>query len=245
MNQKLISVIIPVKNESGNIIPIIEGFKNFKYPTELIFVIGKSTDGTENVINNASLKDYDFHIRVVFPNNEGKGNAVWTGFSVATGSVLAIFDGDLTIPHHSLEKMINKCLQTEQVICGNRLVRSNFKSFPRPNIFYNKIISFIFNRRFGTHLNDILCGAKILPFDCYKKILPYRNFFSKKDKWGDLEILSASSICRFSILNVDVEYLPRTYGESKISILRDGTNFLQFLTSTLFKCSPKFPNIAD
>jgi glycosyltransferase involved in cell wall biosynthesis len=235
MIQNLTSIIIPVKNESGNIVPIINGFKCFKHEIELIFVIGKSTDGTEEILANEALKTDALKIKLFFPKYEGKGNAVWAGFSIANGSIYAIFDGDLTVTHASLCAMIDKCKETGNVICGNRLITKNYSSFPRPNIYYNKIITFIFNKRFKTDINDILCGAKVLQSCTYDKILPFRNFFSNSDRWGDLEILSSASICGFTISNLNVDYLTRAYGVSKISILKDGSNFLFFLASTFFK----------
>lgn len=235
MIQNLASIIIPVKNESGNILPIIDGFKNFKYQVELIFVVGLSDDGTEKTVSDAIACNKDIDIRYIAPEFSGKGNAVWAGFKIARGSILAILDGDLTIPHSSLEKMLEKCFDTNSVVCGNRLLKINFQSFPLPNFLYNKIISLIFNLRFKKNINDILCGSKVIPFQIYQTILPYRNFFSSRDRWGDLEILSAASTCGYSILSVNVDYLPRSYGASKISIFQDGSSFLFFLGSTLIK----------
>lgn len=238
MNRKLISIIVPVKNEAGNIIPIVNSLKSFKYDYEIIFVVGSSNDGTEQVIRDLIPLGNTPEIIGIFPDSAGKGNAVWEGFKNARGSILAILDGDLTIPINSLEKMIDKCCETNSVVCGNRLLKINIKSFPIPNLIYNKIISFLFNLRFKTHLKDILCGSKVMPFSVYSDILQYRNFFSHKDRWGDLEILSSVSICGYSISNVDVDYLPRSYGLSKISIFDDGASFLFFIFSTLIKKSP-------
>lgn len=241
MNKKLVSIVVPVKNEAGNILPIVHSLKSFKYHYEIIFVVGASTDGTENVVRDLIPLGNTAEITAIFPDLLGKGNAVWEGFKNARGSILAILDGDLTIPINSLEKMIDKCCETNSVICGNRLMKSNIKSFPLPNLIYNSIISLLFNLRFKTRLKDILCGSKVMSFSVYSDILQYRNFFSHKDRWGDLEILSSASICGYSISNVDVDYLPRSYGLSKISTFEDGASFLFFLLSTLTKKIPRQP----
>ena len=235
MKKNLVSIIIPVKNEAGNILPIIKGFNNFKYQIEIIFVVGLSDDGTKEIVKGCLENNKNIIINYIVPDSNGKGNAVWMGFGIARGEYLAILDGDLTIPHRYLEEMIDKCVETNSVVCGNRLLKNNFSSFPLSNFIYNKIISFLFNFRFKTNINDTLCGSKVMTKHIYYSILPLRNFFSYRDRWGDLEILSSASICGFSITNVNVEYLSRSYGSSKISIFRDGLSFLLFLSSTFFK----------
>ena len=98
------TVVIPVRNERGNIAAAVQRISRFVDDLEIIFVEGHSNDGTweeiERVIANYPGRD----IKAMRQPGRGKADAVFAGFDAARGDVLMILDGDLTVPPEQLSK---------------------------------------------------------------------------------------------------------------------------------------------
>jgi SAM-dependent methyltransferase len=113
-----VSVIIPVRNEVGNIAAIVERTPDMGAHTELIFVDGNSTDGTVPEIRKQidlhperdirlipQVPMHDSHVNTP-PNlmlKLGKGDATRKGFDAASGEILMILDGDVSVPPEDSE----------------------------------------------------------------------------------------------------------------------------------------------
>ena len=93
-----VSVIVPARNEAGNIESIIQRVPEMGGGTEIIFVEGHSSDGTYGVIESAVRRHPDRRCKFLKQPGKGKGDAVRTGFSAASGDTLMILDADLTVP---------------------------------------------------------------------------------------------------------------------------------------------------
>ncbi|WP_310490295.1 glycosyltransferase, partial [Chamaesiphon sp. VAR_69_metabat_338] len=102
-----VSVIIPARNEAGNIAAAIDRLPQLGKQTEVIFVEGHSQDNTWETIQ-AVVNEYhgDFTLKAFQQTGKGKGDAVRLGFDRATGDILIILDADLTVQPEELVNFV-------------------------------------------------------------------------------------------------------------------------------------------
>jgi glycosyltransferase involved in cell wall biosynthesis len=107
-----VSVVIPARNEKGNIENAVRRMPAFGRCQEMIFVEGHSADGTYDEMLRVQTLYPQHTIRVLQQGGRGKGNAVREGFAAATGEVLMILDADLTVPPKTCRNSIAPCSRT-------------------------------------------------------------------------------------------------------------------------------------
>ncbi len=140
-------MIIPARNERGNIEGAVARTPRLGSRTELIFVEGNSSDGTAEEIERVIAAHPDREIRLVRQGDGvGKGDAVRKGFAAATGDVLMILDADLTMPPEELPKFLRALASGRgEFINGSRLVYPMEKQAMRfLNTLGNKFFSLAF-----------------------------------------------------------------------------------------------------
>lgn len=234
-----VSIVIPCRNEKGNIRAAVERTPRFGTHQELIFVDGHSTDGTveevERVIGEFPGKD----IKLFVQKGRGKGDAVRLGFAEASGEVLMILDADLTMPPEDLPKFYDAIARNKgEFINGSRLVYSMEKEAMRfLNILGNKAFSVALSALLAQPLKDTLCGTKVLLKSDYEKIVANRKYFGDFDPFGDFDLLFGASKLNMRILEIPIRYRDRTYGQTNISRFRHGWLLLKM---TLF-AAKRFP----
>ncbi|MFH1368209.1 MAG: glycosyltransferase [Elusimicrobiota bacterium] len=224
------SVVIPAKNEAGNIFSAIERMPELGKGTEIIFIAGNSNDGTTEKIREAIKKYPSRDIKCVLQGNGvGKGDAVRKGFDAAAGDILMILDADLTVPPEDLTKFYQAIAEGKgEFINGTRLVYPMQKEAMRPlNILGNKTFSVIFTWILEQRIKDTLCGTKVLRKTDYIKIKEGRYFFGDFDPFGDFDLLFGAAKQNLKIVELPVRYLERTYGSTKISRFRHGLLLLR------------------
>ena len=220
-----VSIIIPARNEKGNIESAITRLPKFGVSQELIFVEGHSTDGTLPEIERV-VKKHSGTKRVSFAvqGGKGKGDAVRKGFSMATGEILMILDADLTVPPEDLPKFYKamSCGRGE-FINGSRLVYPMEKQAMRfLNALANKFFSLVFSWFLGQHIKDTLCGTKVLFRADYERIARGRPYFGDFDPFGDFDLLLGAAKLNLKIVDLPIHYRERTYGSTNISRFRHG-----------------------
>ena len=119
-----VSVVIPARNESGNIENAITRLPKFSKHLEIIFIEGNSTDDTWDKIQEIQKKYAATHdIKIDRQKGKGKGDAVRLGFDIANGDILMILDADLTVPPEDLPKFYNAIASGKgDFVNGSRLV---------------------------------------------------------------------------------------------------------------------------
>jgi len=247
-----VSVIIPTRNERGNIRAAVERTPEMGSHTELLFVDGNSNDGTveeiEKVIEEFRGRRDVKLLHQVPPGSSdgaghgkmlklGKGDAVRKGFAAATGDVLMILDSDLTVPPEDLPKFYLALVEGRgEFVNGTRLVYPMEKDAMR---FLNKLANRFFGALFtwlcGQRLRDTLCGTKVLFKADYQKIVAGREFFGDFDPFGDFDLLFGATKQNLRIVEVPVRYRERTYGEVKIERFRHGLLLLKMSAIALVK----------
>lgn len=123
-NQLTCSVIVPARNEAGNIKPALERIPTLGARTEVIFVEGNSSDDTWQEIQR-QIAEYKGPLKLLAIQQPGRGkwDAVRSGFDLATGEVLVIQDADLTAPPEDLPKFFEAIISgVAEFANGSRLV---------------------------------------------------------------------------------------------------------------------------
>jgi SAM-dependent methyltransferase len=218
------TVVIPARNERGNIRDAVTRVPALGSHTELIFVEGHSTDGTFEEIEAVISERPDLDIKVTRQDGIGKGDAVRKGFELATGDVLMILDADLTVPPEDLTKFWSALVEERgEFINGTRLVypmENNAMRFA--NTAGNKVFSLIFSWILGERVTDTLCGTKVLWASDYRRIAANRKTFGDFDPFGDFDLLFGAANLGLKIREVPVRYRERKYGTTNIDRWRHG-----------------------
>ena len=219
------SVIVPVRNEAGNIRPALERVPTLGKRTEIIFVEGNSSDDTWEVVQRET-GEYSGPHQVSCCRQPGKGkwDAVFTGFSKAKGDVLVIQDGDLTAPPEDLPKFFEAVIQGKAEFAnGSRLVYPmEDKAMRFLNLIGNKLFALALSFVIRQPIKDSLCGTKMLLRSDYESLLKRIEEFGDFDPFGDFNLLFGSSLLDLKIRDIPVRYRDRSYGETNISRFRHG-----------------------
>jgi len=228
--QHSVSVIIPARNESGNIENAVLRTPEFGKSVELIFIEGNSTDDTWSKIQEIAEKYQTTHtIQIGRQEGKGKGDAVRKGFDMATGDILMILDADLTVPPEDLPKFYTALVSGKgEFINGSRLVYAMEKQAMRfLNILGNKFFSVAFSWLLGQPFKDTLCGTKVLFKKDYTKIRENRSYFGDFDPFGDYDLIFGAHKLNLKITELPIVYQQRVYGATNISRFKHGLILLR------------------
>jgi len=235
-----LTVVIPARNERGNIEAALQRLPDFGVLTEVIFVEGNSTDGTWEEIQRVSGQ-WDgrrgVRVRSFQQQARGKADAVRLGFSHATGELLTILDADLTMPPERLTRFYEAyCQGAADFVNGTRLVYPMEGEAMRilnhmGNVFFAKMLSFVLDAPLG----DSLCGTKLMSRRDYDRFVRWRRDFGDFDPFGDFELLFPAALLGTGIIDVPVDYRARTYGTTNIRRFRDGATLFRMTMIGLFR----------
>ncbi|TRX71046.1 glycosyltransferase [Carboxylicivirga sp. M1479] len=225
-----VSVVVPARNESGNIEEAIMRTPAMGKFTELIFVEGNSSDDTWDKIQEMADKYKDTHrIKIMQQDGKGKGDAVRKGYAAAEGDILMILDADLTVPPEDLPKFYNAISRGKgEFINGVRLVYPMEKNAMRSlntigNHFFSRLFSWILERP----IKDTLCGTKVMFKNDYVKLAKNRSFFGDFDPFGDFDLLFGAYKLNLKIVDLPIRYRERKYGDTNISRFSHGLILLR------------------
>ena len=218
------SVVIPARNEEGNIEAAVQRIPEMGLGTEIIFVEGHSKDNTWQEINRIAEKYPDRRIKVLKQKSKGKAGAVREAFEVATGDILMILDADLTMPPEQLPKFYEALRSgAGEFVNGVRLVYPmEERAMQFLNMIANKFFGVAFSWLLGQSVKDTLCGTKVLFRRDYKEIARNRSFFGDFDPFGDFDLLFGAARLNLKIVDLPIRYQARTYGETNINRWRHG-----------------------
>jgi SAM-dependent methyltransferase len=225
------TIVIPARNECGNIEAAIARLPRFADTLEIIFVEGHSSDGTWNEIERVVRANPQLNIKALRQPGKGKADAVYTGFDAASGDVLMILDADLTMPPEQLPKFWEAIQSYKgEFINGSRLVYPMEQQAMRfLNLVANKIFSQLFTWLLGQRFTDTLCGTKVLRRSDYVRLKRTHSYFGDFDPFGDFDLIFGASKLGLKIIEVPVRYASRTYGETQISRFRHGLLLLRMV----------------
>jgi SAM-dependent methyltransferase len=226
------SILIPCRNERGNIENALQRMPRFGSAQEILFVEGNSSDGTFEECERVrdAYKD-SWDITVLKQDGKGKGDAVRKGFAMAKHDVLMILDADLTMPPEALPKY-HAVIESGKAdfVNGTRLVYPMEDEAMRPlNFIANRFFAYLFSYLVNTRLTDTLCGTKVLMRRDYEVLARERGYFGNFDPFGDFDLIFGAAKQNLKIIETPIHYKARTFGETQISRFRDGWLLLKMV----------------
>jgi hypothetical protein len=213
-----VTVVVPARNEAGNIANAFARTPVMGGGTELIFVEGNSTDDTFATIEREIAKHPEWDSRVFKQTGRGKGDAVRLGYAHAKGDILMILDADLTMPPEDLPRFYDALVSGKAEFAnGVRLVYPQEKEAMRFfNLIGNKFFSLAFSWLLGQPIKDTLCGTKVMWRTDYERVAANRAYFGDFDPFGDFDLLFGAAKLGLKIVDMPIRYRERTYGDTNI-----------------------------
>lgn len=225
-----VSVVIPARNEKGNIEELVRRTPEMGRGTEIIFVENDSTDGTYEEIRRVA-EIYKGKKRVVYLQHPGGGKvgAVSAGFERAEGDILMILDADMTVAPEDLPRFYEAlAFGQAEYAHGSRLVYPMEKEAMRfLNLFGNKVFSLIFSWLLKERVKDTLCGTKVLFSRDYHRLAAQRGYFGQLDRWGDFDLIFGAHRLGLKMAEIPIHYYQRAYGRSNMKAFKHGWQLLR------------------
>ena len=225
------TIVIPARNEAGNIETAILRLPRFCPDLEVIFVEGHSKDATLAEMHRVAANYPDLDIKVMVQSGIGKADAVFAAFDVARGDVLMILDADLTVPPEQLPKFW-EAIRTGrgEFINGTRLVYPMADEAMRfLNLVANRLFSALFSWLLDQRYTDTLCGTKVLRRTDYLRLKAGRSYFGDFDPFGDFDLIFGAAKLNLKTVEIPIRYAARSYGETQISRFRHGWLLLRMV----------------
>lgn len=234
-----LSVIVPARNERGNIEPLVRRLPSIKHVAlEILFVEGNSNDATWAEIQRVRAAYAGRgEIQAYQQLGRGKADAVRLGVAHATGELIAVLDADLSVPPELLDRFYEAyCSGAADFINGNRFV------YPM-EVGAMRMLNWLGNRAFATMLNtvldsrmgDTLCGTKLFARHDYERFQRWRDVFGDYDPFGDFDLLFPAAALGLGVVDVAIPYAARSYGRTQIHRIRDGMRLLLMVLAGLVK----------
>jgi len=228
---KSVSIVIPCRNERGNIEPAVTRLPEFCSDIEIIFVEGNSQDGTWDEIQRVKEAYPDRNIVALQQPGVGKGDAVRAGFEVATKDLLFILDADLTVSPEDLPKFYNALNSNKaEFVNGTRMIYPMDRQAMRfLNYWANRAFAVIFTYLLNQRYTDTLCGTKGMSRENYLKLARNRDYFGDFDPFGDFDLIFGAAKLDLKLREVPIRYRERSYGSTQISRFRHGVLLLRMV----------------
>jgi SAM-dependent methyltransferase len=231
------TIVIPCRNERGNVEPALARLPQFGGHQEVIFVDGHSTDGTPEEIRRVMAAYPDKDIKLFIQDGRGKGDAVRKAFAHAAGDILMILDADLTVPPEDLPKFYEAIAAGKgEFINGCRLVYPmEAQAMRLLNLAGNKFFGMAFSWLLNQRIKDTLCGTKVLFRRDYERLAANRAYFGEFDPFGDFDLLFGASKLNLHIVEIPIRYQERTYGSTNIRRFAHGWLLLKMTVHGYFR----------
>jgi len=234
-----LSVLMPVYNERATVSEAIRRLREVPLDMEIICVDDASSDGTatvlQDLLNSGAINNLAVHDR-----NRGKGAAVRTALSHATGDIAVVQDADLEYDPRELPRVVEPILDGR----ADAVFGSRFRGDTRRVLYYwhsmgNNLLTMLSNMATNLNLTDMETCYKAVRMDLMRS-LPLTA-----DRFGiEPELTARLAQARARIYEVPITYNGRTYAEGKKIGWRDGAAALWHIARANF-FSPRAPRYAS
>lgn len=221
LQTKKIIVGIPCYNEELTIEKVINDFKQELPEAEILVIDNNSTDKTFEKAERAGAK-------VILEKKQGKGFAVQRIFEEFSGDILIMIDGDDTYPVKWVKNLLQPVFEEEvEMTVGSRIHKANFNKFSLSHWLGNKFVTNSLNFLFGTKLNDMESGFRVINGNFIKSSALLAGGFGIEPEITIQALEKGASIREIPI---DVE-LRKKGSNSKLNTIKDGTIVLYTILS--------------
>jgi len=226
-----VSVVVPCKNEAGNIEQAVKRIPAIFTELEILFIEGGSSDNTVQEIHRVISAYPEKNIKFVPQRGKGKWDAVKEGFAHAKMEILMILDADLTMPPEELSKFYNAIkLGKGEFIHGTRMVYPQEKAAMQTlNRYANSFFSILFSWLLNEQFTDTLCGTKVLTKVHWLKLDSECKYLEKFDPFGDFYLIFGAFKQNLKIIEIPIRYRAREYGSTQISRFRHGLYLMRMV----------------
>lgn len=212
-----ISILIPVYNEHKTILDLLDLVGGVDLEKEIILVDDFSSDGTREMLKE-KFGDGKGEIRVFYHDmNKGKGAAIRTALSHASGDYVIVQDADLEYSPHDMILMAAVVRDTgAEAVYGSRFLKT-WRTTSFPHYMVNKTLTGLTNMLFGGNLTDMETCYKMVRTDIMKELdIKARRFEFEP------EVTTKLLKRGIKIVEIPVSYRGRSYDEGKKIGWRDG-----------------------
>jgi len=223
-----ISILIPAKNEEGNIVKTVNYLNNNlkKIKFEIIIINDFSNDNTLNLIKRISKKKSSY----INNTKPGLGNAISLGIKKARYEYICIFMADRSDDHNDILKYYyNAKSYNLDAVFGSRFISgSKIKKYPFNKLILNRFANYLIKIIFFSDYNDFTNAFKIYKKKTLEKLLPIVSESFNVFLELPLKIISR----RYTYKIIAINWINRKKGVSKFKIKELGSKYL----FTLFYC---------
>ncbi len=229
-----LSVIIPAYNEEDGIAEIIDRVLAIQPQLEAVGV-----EGPELIVVDDGSKDRTVEIvrsyndvrLIIHAQNHGYGGALKTGFSNATGNLLAFLDADSTYPPESFPKLCQAVINGADLVIGSRMAGAKSEMPPTRrlgNFIFANLVSLVGNQ----HVTDSASGMRVFRRETLERMYPL------PDGLNFTPVMSTRAIHEgLKMVEVPIPYSERS-GRSKLSVVKDGMRFFNSIIWTALSYNP-------
>ena len=230
------SILIPAKNEEGNLHELISRIPDFDSKFETIIICGPSKDNTLEKALQLKNLFLQKNIKVLEQSQNGKANAIWEGLENCNNDLIAILDSDLSVDPETLPFFFEIIENGyADFVNGTRLIYKMEKGAMRSlNKFGNRVFQFLISKLISVKLTDSLCGTKVFKKSNIDFIKKWQNNMIFKDPFCDFDLIFSAAYSSKKIVEFPVHYRTRTYGTTNISRFRDGWKLLFYFFNSYF-----------
>ena len=219
----VLSVVIPVYNEVATLEKVIERVRNTGLNQQIILVDDGSSDGTRELLED--LKDQEDLKILMHDSNRGKGAALITGFTEATGDVVVIQDADMEYNPAEFRWLLQPILDDRaDVVYGSRFSSADHAVSPGWHRAGNQFITRCFNFVIRLRFTDVETCYKMFRREVIQELAPTL----KENRFG-IEIEMTAKLARrgdIRFFERPISYARRSYAEGKKIGWRDGVRAL-------------------
>jgi glycosyltransferase involved in cell wall biosynthesis len=211
----LLTVVMPVYNESATLEEIVERVLAVPLRVELIAVDDASKDGSRDILARLS-KTHGFKV-LLQEKNQGKGAAVRRGIGEATGDVIVVQDADLEYSPEEYPELIDLIVKGKaDAVFGSRFL-GRHRCFLFTHYLANLFLNLVTNVLYNTTMTDMETCYKAVRADLLKSLA------LRSDRFGIEPEITAKLFKKGArVYEVPITYEGRDYAEGKKITWRDG-----------------------